>query len=401
MSRIKLVFLVIAIVLFAPLIYITLSPRGVVTTSTSSVADEYITSYQENLITSAKSACLISENRVLASKNMKEKLPMASTTKIATAITAIIYGGNLDEMFMVDKKCIGVEGTSLYLKEGEVFSLRSLLYALMLISGNDASVAIGIEVGKRNLEAEEQISPYEKFLMLMNDTAKKFGATNTHFDNTHGLDSATHYTTAFDLAQITYHALENATFKEIVSTKNTKITNGAGQVRYLKNKNKLLSQMDDCVGVKTGYTSKAGRCLVSAVENDNGRFVYVVLNCKPMFEESLKALQSVCKKYKTVKLSEHILVPNCVAVKKARVQEVQVSLEKDKMLSLSDEEIQALSIKTNLCESITGSSEKGKTVGKCEVYLNKCLIFSSDIVTIDDVKPQTILQKIRGIVTGQ
>ena len=143
-------------------------------------------------LTNAKAMCVMESGskRVLYSKNEETKLAMASTTKIMTAITAIENCSDLDKKFVISPKSVGISGTSLYLRNGEEFSLRDLLYGLMLISGNDASVAIGEYVGGNT----------QKFVEMMNNTAKKIGAKNSHFDNTHGLDSKTHYTTAYDLA---------------------------------------------------------------------------------------------------------------------------------------------------------------------------------------------------------
>ena len=159
-------------------------------------------------LSSAKGMCVMetSSNRVLYSKNDESKLPMASTTKIVTAITAIENCKDLDKVFKISPKAIGISGTSLYLKEGEEMSLRDLLYGLMLISGNDASVAIG----------EAVCGSVDKFVTLMNKTAYKIGAFNSHFENTHGLDSKSHYTTAYDLALITSYAKKKPAFKEIV-----------------------------------------------------------------------------------------------------------------------------------------------------------------------------------------
>ena len=215
-----------------------------------------------NLSCSAKASAVIetTSGRLLYAHNQNVKLPMASTTKIMTAITAIENCADLDEKFEISPKAVGVPGTSLYLRKGDIFSTRDLLYALMLISGNDASVAI----------AEHVAGSVSEFVTLMNDTAKKIGVKNSHFANTHGLDADGHYTTAYDLACITSYALQNDTLREIVGTKNTKIINGngSGEIKYLRNKNKLLHTLDGCIGVKTGYTDDAGRCLVSALASD-------------------------------------------------------------------------------------------------------------------------------------
>ena len=219
---------------------------------------------------SAQSAVVIetSGNRIIYQKNPHKKLPMASTTKIMTAICAI-EAGNIDRTVVVDDRAVGVEGSSVYLAKGERLTVRDLLYGLMLHSGNDAAVAIACSVS----------GSVEDFAKLMNDTAVRIGAVNTHFDNPNGLDSDNHYTTAYDLALITSYGLKNADFAEIVSTYTATIPNGDKPYpRKLKNHNRLLKTYEGCIGVKTGYTRRCGRCLVSAAERDNKRLVAVTLN---------------------------------------------------------------------------------------------------------------------------
>ena len=164
--------------------------------------------------TSAKAMCLLEKDskRIIESKNETIKLPMASTTKIVTALTVIQNCNNLDEIIQVDNSSIGVEGSSIYLRKDEQISIRDLLYGLMLRSGNDSAVALACHVG----------GSVEGFASLMNETAKNVGATNSNFVTPHGLDHKDHYTTAYDLALITAYALNNPTFKEIVSTIKTK-----------------------------------------------------------------------------------------------------------------------------------------------------------------------------------
>ena len=219
---------------------------------------------------SAQSAVVIetSGNRIIYQKNPHKKLPMASTTKIMTAICAI-EAGNIDRTVVVDDRAVGVEGSSVYLAKGERLTVRDLLYGLMLHSGTDAAVAIACSVS----------GSVEDFAKLMNDTAVRIGAVNTHFDNPNGLDSDNHYTTAYDLALITSYGLKNADFAEIVSTYTATIPNGDKPYpRKLKNHNRLLKTYEGCIGVKTGYTRRCGRCLVSAAERDNKRLVAVTLN---------------------------------------------------------------------------------------------------------------------------
>lgn len=239
---------------------------------------------------SARGMCVIeaSSQRVLYERNKDAKLPMASTTKVVTALTVLNNCTDLDQVITVDDKAVGVSGTSIYLRYGEQLSVRDLLYGLMLRSGNDAATALAIHVG----------GSVENFAKMMTQTAVDCGAVNSHFANPHGLDDPEHYTTAYDLALITAKALENPVFSKIVSTVNYQIKETEqSQIRFLHNKNRLLNSLNGCIGVKTGFTNKAGRCLVSATERDGMKVVCVVLNCGPMFEESAQLLNSAYNDY--------------------------------------------------------------------------------------------------------
>jgi len=217
---------------------------------------------------SAEAAVLMADGKIIWSKNADERLPMASTTKIMTALVAI-ESGDIGREVRVDRAACGVEGSSVYLTAGEVLTLEELLYALMLESANDAAAAIACEVG----------GSVEDFAALMNGTAERLELADTHFMNPHGLDDPDHYTTAGDLAKLTDYALKNDTFAEIVSTyKKTIPLRGDEGVRMLLNHNRLLKQYDDVIGVKTGFTKRSGRCLVSAAERDGLTVVAVTLN---------------------------------------------------------------------------------------------------------------------------
>lgn len=335
---------------------------------------------------SAKAMCVMesSSKRVLKSKNMSAKLAMASTTKIMTAITALENCPDLDQVFEISPKAVGVPGTSLYLRKGEKFSTRQLLYGLMLVSGNDASVAIGEHVS----------GSLEEFVKLMNQTAIKIGATNSHFDNTHGLDSKTHYTTAYDLALITSYAMQNNTFKEIVSTKNTKITNSDGKTRYLKNKNKLLNSFEGCNGVKTGFTDDAGRCLVSSAEKDGMNVVCVVLNCQPMFEECANLMGQALSEYKLYDLTSFYNLPKSICVTNGRTDKAQVGTMGHYYYPLKESEVKAIQIDYQIEQKLEAPVEKGQEVGVVKIYLDKNLLFCEKIFTIDGVRRNSLWQKL-------
>jgi len=255
----------------------------------------------------------------------------------------------------------------------------------MLISGNDCSVAI----------AEHVCGSTSEFITKMNELAKNIGANNSHFANTHGLDADGHYTTAYDLAKITAYALENPIFKEIVSTKNTKITNGAGENRYLKNKNKLLSTLEGCIGVKTGYTDDAGRCLVSAIEKDGMRLVCVVLGCRPMFEESATLLKECSETYKLYNLCDFYDFERELTVIDGRNATAEIGTKDNFVYPLTEKEVQNLKFVYTIPENLQAPLENGTQIGNVEIFLGNDLLFSEKIFTIEEVKPKSLLQRLK------
>ncbi len=210
----------------------------------------------------------VTSGRLLYSLHGDDELPIASLTKIMTAIVAIEHG-NLSDMVKVGKNAYGKEGSSLYLHLGEEMSLENMLYGLMLRSGNDAATAIAEHVGGSE----------EGFVYLMNEKAKLLGLTHTHFQNPHGLDAEGHYSSANDLAKLTSYALKNPHFKEIVRTpsKTAPNPNDPWDYKWL-NKNKMLRFYDGADGVKTGYTKTARRCLVSSATRNGQQIAVVTLN---------------------------------------------------------------------------------------------------------------------------
>lgn len=229
----------------------------------------------------AEIAMELESGRILHAKNIDARLPMASTTKIMTALI-IAEDCDLSEVITVPDKAVGVEGSSIYLKKDERLSVKDLLYGLMLRSGNDAACALAIH----------HSGSVEKFVVKMNERAKELGAENTNFKNPSGLPDNEHFTTAKDLCNIARCAMRNPVFREVVSTRNY-----SGDFRQFINKNKLLSSLEGANGVKTGYTERAGRCLVSSAERDNMDVVCVVLNCYDMFERSALLINKSFENY--------------------------------------------------------------------------------------------------------
>jgi D-alanyl-D-alanine carboxypeptidase len=213
---------------------------------------------------SANSAILLDGQTgcVLYEKNPDKRSLIASTTKIMTALVVCEQVNVLDRV-RIPAEAVGIEGSSMYLKAGEIMTIQELLYGLMLHSGNDAAVALAIYCG----------GTVEGFAELMNDKAHRLGLNNTHFVNPNGLDSPGHYSTARDMATLAAYAMKNPIFYQTVSTKT--VTAGG---RSLRNHNKLLWQLKGADGVKTGFTKKAGRILVSSCTRDNRRLICVTMN---------------------------------------------------------------------------------------------------------------------------
>ena len=218
---------------------------------------------------SARSAILLEAEggEILVEKNADLRLPMASTTKIMTALLALEYC-DPEETVTVPREAVGTEGSSLYLEEGERFRAIDLIYGLMLRSANDAAVTLAIHISGST----------EKFAELMNEKAAKLGLRNTHFANPHGLDHKEHFTTAKELALLAAAAMKDPQFSEIVACRQKKLVPIEGTPRPVTNHNKLLRRLDSCVGVKTGFTTESGRCLVGASEQNGLLFITVTLN---------------------------------------------------------------------------------------------------------------------------
>ena len=245
---------------------------------------------------SAEAAVLMeaSSGEIIYAHNRDERLPMASTTKIMTALVAI-ENAALSTPVTVHDGAVGVEGSSVYLASGEVLTLEDLLYSLMLESANDAAAAIAYAIG----------GDIPGFAAMMNEKAASLGLTDTHFTNPHGLDDPEHYTTAADLARLTAYALSNPDFARIVSTYRHTIPMQDGDgVRVLVNHNRLLKQCTDVIGVKTGFTRKSGRCLVSAAKQNGVELVAVTLNAPDDWRDHRAMLDYGFTRFSEVTLAE-------------------------------------------------------------------------------------------------
>lgn len=256
-----------------------------------------VTSFENAPVTVGAQACIMIDARsgaVLYSKNHNTRLPMASTTKIMTALVAL-ENADPEMNVTVTADSVGVEGSSIYLKEGETLTLKELLYGLMLESGNDAASAIAVAVSGNE----------EGFVKLMNEKAELLGLRDTHFDNPHGLTSETHYTTACELAKITAEAMKNETFRMIVATEKYVVPErDLCSAKYFFNHNRLLRAMKSCDGGKTGYTAAAGRCLVTSTTDGDSTFIVVTLNDRNDWNDHRALHEYALENYKTISVAD-------------------------------------------------------------------------------------------------
>ena len=320
--------------------------------------------------TCAQAAVLIeaSTGKVLYANNVHTKLPMASTTKIMTALLAI-ENGNLDEIVTTDASAYGTEGSSIYLQLEEEMSLRDLLYGLMLASGNDAAVAIAVHIGKG----------VERFAEMMNARAKEIGALNTHFVTPNGLPDENHYTTAYDLALIAAEAMKNDVFREIVSTQYYQTTTG-DYTRTFKNKNKILWQYDGGTGIKTGYTQAAGRCLVFSAQRDGMELVGVVLNCPDMFNDAMNMLNYGMDTYEMAGLVSADKIVSRVSVKNGTKNVLELVPVKDIMVPVKQGESISYRTAVTVYDDLAAPIEAGEICGYVDVLDDTALLVRFDLV---------------------
>lgn len=242
---------------------------------------------------SAQSAVLVCEGEVLFEKNARLRLPMASTTKIMTAILAIENANTEDIVSIKPEHCM-VEGSSMYLRPESDKTVLELLKGLLLVSGNDAALAL----------ADHVAGDCDKFVEMMNRKAADLGLENTHFTNPHGLSHASHYTTAYDLALLMEYCMDNELFRHIVAMKSFE-SDGA----QLLNHNKLLFSCHGCIGGKTGYTEASGRCLVSCCEREGAQVICVTLSAPDDWNDHMALYNWVYENFSLRSLTENQSFP--------------------------------------------------------------------------------------------
>ena len=308
--------------------------------------------------------------RVLYEREPEERSLIASTTKIMTALIICEQCNVLDRM-RIPKEAVGIEGSSMYLQEGEVLTLQELLYGLMLRSGNDAATALAIYCG----------GTVEGFAELMNDKARNLGLRDTHFENPHGLDSPGHYSTARDMAVLAAYAMENPIFAKTVSTKHIKI----GE-RSLTNHNKLLHRVEGADGVKTGFTKAAGRILVSSAQRQGRRIVAVTMDAPDDWNDHSALLEEGFSRYSVRQIVASGEVMGSVEVLGGETCRVELIADSDFSYALAEEEMPQLMV--NGPGFVYAPAVEGADVGFAYV-----LIEGKPIGKVPLVYGQTVEQK--------
>ena len=282
--------------------------------------------------------------RILYQKNANKQTPMASTTKIMTAIV-VVENSNLTDVVTIENKAASVGGSRLGLKKNDKITVNDLLYGLMLCSGNDAALALAIHVG----------GSVEGFAEMMNRKAVQMGLVNSHFVVPHGLDVDKHYTTAYELAKMADYALNVDKIRQIVGTKNYTVTIN-GNPKAIKNTNELLGNLSGVYGVKTGFTNGAGRCLVTACKRDDLDIITVVLGAdtkKYRTSDSIKLIEYADQNYEMINIKQKVEeeFENWLRLNKSRIV-INKGVRDEIELGLQEIEYQTMAIKSTQVDNI-------------------------------------------------
>ncbi len=339
---------------------------------------------------SAVSAILVDaeSGRVLYEKDPNERRAIASITKLMTALVAIRSTPDLSQELSVTREHTLAIGSSMYLRAGESLTLETLLYGLLLVSGNDAALAI----------ADLCAGGTETFVGWMNDWAAELGMENTHFTNPSGLPDDSHYSTAADMAKLARAVMEEETLSKVVATKS--ITIGG---RTLVNHNKLLWRYEGCVGMKTGYTDKAGRTLVSAAEREGQRLIAVTLKAPDDWKDHATLFNYGFQRYPRQALAVSGRQVRSQAVTESLVRMVGVAAANDVGYPLTEGEEVATQI--TLPESVPAPIRKGSVAGEMVFSLNgqeigrTYLVYAASVAN-DAPKPKRLLERLMDLLQG-
>lgn len=326
----------------------------------------------------AKSAIVIdaATGKVLYSKNADERRYPASTTKIMSLIVALEHG-NLDDLITTSANAASTEGSSLWLTQGERLKMLDLLYGIMLISGNDATVAV----------AEHISGSVEKFAKLMTEKAHAIGAKDTNFTNSSGLPDPNHFTTAHDLARIAAYGYKNPLFTQIVSTEHKVLPPTVkGDIRDLYNENKMLWFYEGGNGVKTGYTDAAGRCLVSGAKRNNIQLIAVVLDSDTMWDDSKALLDFAFSQIKPQTIFDQGDILKTLRVANGKSDVLELIADSSIVLPVSEKDKDELSTVIDAPSVIEAPITKGQKLGVARVFYNNTEVAAVDLIADQNIE---------------
>ncbi|QJW48471.1 D-alanyl-D-alanine carboxypeptidase [bacterium BFN5] len=347
-------------------------------------------SYAAPIELTAKSAIVMDARtgKVLYARDAESKRYPASTTKMMTLIVALEHG-NLDEMVTTSQNASSTEGSSLWLSPGEQLKLMDMLYGIMLISGNDATVAV----------AEHISGSVEKFAKLMTEKAHAIGATNTNFTNSSGLPDPNHITTAHDLAKIAAYGYKNPMFSQIVSTQKKIIPwPGKDHDRELYNENKMLWLFDGGNGVKTGYTDAAGRCLVSAAKRNDIQLVAVVLDSDRMWDDSIALLDYGFQQLQPMTLFNKGDILKTVKVTDGKSDAVKLITNDNMTVPISSDDKEQFRTIIEAPAKIEAPVVAGQKLGVARILYKDTEIGTVDLIATETVERKTFFGMLWGSV---
>jgi D-alanyl-D-alanine carboxypeptidase (penicillin-binding protein 5/6) len=334
----------------------------------------------------AKSAIVMdaATGKVLYSKDAEEQRYPASTTKMMSLIVALEHG-NLDDVITTSANASSTEGSSLWLTQGEQMKMIDLLYGIMLISGNDATVAV----------AEHIAGSVDKFAKLMTEKAHAIGAKDTNFTNSSGLPDTNHFTTAHDLARIAAYGYKNPLFTQIVSTEHKLLPPTVkGDNRDLYNENKMLWFYEGGNGVKTGYTDAAGRCLVSGAKRNNIQLIAVVLDSETMWDDSKKLLDFAFSQLKAETVFNQGDILKTMRVTNGKSEVVKLIADSSIVLPVSEKDKDEFSTVIDAPSAMEAPITKGQKIGMARVYYNNTEIAAVNLVADESVERKSFFRTL-------
>lgn len=308
--------------------------------------------------------------KILYEKNINEKIANASTTKILTAIVAY-ENSSMEDVVEISTKAASVGGSKINLRKGDKVKMDSLMKGLLISSGNDAAIAI----------AEYVSGSVEEFCILMNERAKELGAQNTNFVTPHGLDNDAHYTTLNDLLIFSKYLMQIPYLREIVNTEKT-IIQINNYEKELRSTNEMLFLYDGVNGIKTGYTSKAGRCLITAVSSGDRDLITMVLGCetkKQRTEETIKLISYGYDEFEEVDIFENMKKKFDIRIRKAINEKYKMEINGTQKVLLSKNDKNKIEYQYEISEMLTAPINKDTLIGTIKIYLNNEIISEIDI----------------------